>query len=284
MSSMCIRRKCKPAVATLCASRRIEAFSGPGRRRYRRTHFQRLGFQDAHARRMAGPSKFPAIASISVAKKICSKKSHGIMASTSFRRRCRWAGFGCSLPSETEERLLRNRLAAAGYSEIIPMAFSDEATERRFRPDVETRELINPMAEDEVDSADVSGSGYAPHDSVEFEPRHPRPAVVRTRQGLSPKGGERVRSSWRQPEPCVQEACTRPNAISIFTISKVTSKTSSTALTFSVPRIGEPLPAYYHPGRALRSATWRSSVNCIRTMRKSSSFAAGLHRGIRMWI
>ena len=30
---------------------------------------------------------------------------------------------------ESKERLLRNRLAAAGYSETIPMAFSDEATE-----------------------------------------------------------------------------------------------------------------------------------------------------------
>ncbi len=50
----------------------------------------------------------------------------------------KWEGFGAALPGESKERLLRNRLAAAGYSETIPMAFSDEATERRFRPNRET--------------------------------------------------------------------------------------------------------------------------------------------------
>src|SRR5439155_25208501 len=56
---------------------------------------------------------------------------------------------GSALPFETEERLLRNRLASAGYSEIIPMAFSDDATERKFRPDVEPVKLVNPMVENE---------------------------------------------------------------------------------------------------------------------------------------
>ena len=61
-----------------------------------------------------------------------------------------WSGAGSALPFETAERLLRNRLAAAGYSETIPMAFSDEATERKFRPNVRPIELMNPMAEDEA--------------------------------------------------------------------------------------------------------------------------------------
>jgi phenylalanyl-tRNA synthetase beta chain len=60
-----------------------------------------------------------------------------------------WSGYGSALPFETEQRLLRNRLAAAGYSEIVPMAFSDEATERKFEPDVEPVKLVNPMAEDQ---------------------------------------------------------------------------------------------------------------------------------------
>src|SRR5213596_2388923 len=45
-----------------------------------------------------------------------------------------WSGYGSALPFETEERLLRNRLAANGYSEVLAMAFSDEAAERKFRP------------------------------------------------------------------------------------------------------------------------------------------------------
>jgi phenylalanyl-tRNA synthetase beta chain len=58
-------------------------------------------------------------------------------------------GYGASLPFEAEERLLRNRVAAQGYSEVITMAFSDERTERRFRPNAEAVKLLNPMAEDE---------------------------------------------------------------------------------------------------------------------------------------
>src|SRR5439155_25749036 len=60
-----------------------------------------------------------------------------------------WSGYGSALPFETEERLLRNRLAANGYSEVLAMAFSDEAAERKFRPDVEPVKLVNPMAENE---------------------------------------------------------------------------------------------------------------------------------------
>ena len=59
------------------------------------------------------------------------------------------AGYGAGLPVEAEERLLRNRAAAQGYSEVITMAFSDEQTERRFRPNIEPVKLLNPMAEDE---------------------------------------------------------------------------------------------------------------------------------------
>jgi len=62
----------------------------------------------------------------------------------------KWGGHGAGLPTESAERRLRNQLAAAGYTEIVPMVFSDEAAERRFRPDIEPVRLINPMAEDEA--------------------------------------------------------------------------------------------------------------------------------------
>jgi phenylalanyl-tRNA synthetase beta chain len=58
--------------------------------------------------------------------------------------------YGAGLPWESGERLLRNTLAGAGYSEIVPMGFSDEASERRFRPDTDPVRLMNPMAEDEA--------------------------------------------------------------------------------------------------------------------------------------
>jgi phenylalanyl-tRNA synthetase beta chain len=61
-----------------------------------------------------------------------------------------WSSFGSGLPYESTERLLRNQLAGAGYSETIPMVFSDDLAERKFRPDVEPVRLRNPMAENEA--------------------------------------------------------------------------------------------------------------------------------------
>src|SRR5262249_165322 len=62
----------------------------------------------------------------------------------------KWSGYGSGLPLESKERTLRNQLAAAGYTEIVPMAFSDESTERKFKPHVEPVRLRDPMAEDEA--------------------------------------------------------------------------------------------------------------------------------------
>ena len=62
----------------------------------------------------------------------------------------KWAGHGSGLPFESGERLLRDRLASSGYSEVIPIVFSDLSIERKFRPDTEPVRLLNPMAEDEA--------------------------------------------------------------------------------------------------------------------------------------
>ncbi len=61
-----------------------------------------------------------------------------------------WSGLGSGLPYESRERSLRQRLSAAGFSEIVTMAFSDEPAERRFRPDADPVRLMNPMAEDQA--------------------------------------------------------------------------------------------------------------------------------------
>jgi len=59
-----------------------------------------------------------------------------------------WRGSGSYLPHEAEERRLRNMLSSSGYSEITTYSFSDEETERRFRPDSEPVKFQNPMTED----------------------------------------------------------------------------------------------------------------------------------------
>ena len=59
-----------------------------------------------------------------------------------------WRGYGAFLPSETGERRIRDLLSNSGYSEITTYSFSDEETERRFRPNIEPIRFQNPMSED----------------------------------------------------------------------------------------------------------------------------------------
>ena len=57
-------------------------------------------------------------------------------------------GFGSALPGEAEERRLRGILSGAGYGEIYTYSFSDESTERSYRPDSAPVKFMNPMTED----------------------------------------------------------------------------------------------------------------------------------------
>ena len=59
-----------------------------------------------------------------------------------------WRGYGSYLPSEAGERKIRDLLSSSGYSEIATYSFSDEETERRFRPNVDPVKFQNPMSED----------------------------------------------------------------------------------------------------------------------------------------
>jgi phenylalanyl-tRNA synthetase beta chain len=59
-----------------------------------------------------------------------------------------WRGYGSFLTSEAGERKIRNLLSNSGYSEITTYSFSDEETERRFRPNIDPVKFQNPMTED----------------------------------------------------------------------------------------------------------------------------------------
>jgi phenylalanyl-tRNA synthetase beta chain len=59
-----------------------------------------------------------------------------------------WRGYGSYLPQEAAERRLRDLLSNSGYSEITTYSFSDEATERHYRPDIDPVKFQNPMTED----------------------------------------------------------------------------------------------------------------------------------------
>jgi phenylalanyl-tRNA synthetase beta chain len=57
-------------------------------------------------------------------------------------------GAGAALPCESDERMLRNILAACGYTEIMTYSFSNDEAERQFRPEAAPVKLLNPMSED----------------------------------------------------------------------------------------------------------------------------------------
>ena len=59
-----------------------------------------------------------------------------------------WRGYGSFLASEAGERKIRDLLSNSGYSEITTYSFSEEETERRFRPNIDPVRFQNPLSED----------------------------------------------------------------------------------------------------------------------------------------
>ena len=82
------------------------------------------------------------------------------------------AGTASYLPHEAEERQLRDLLSNSGYSEITTYSFSDEETERRFRPEYRSRQIPEPDDGGRNNSAHLAGSGNAQIASLESESRH----------------------------------------------------------------------------------------------------------------
>jgi phenylalanyl-tRNA synthetase beta chain len=163
----------------------------------------------------------------------------------------KWAGHGSGLPLESKERLLRNNLSASGYSEIIPMAFSSEIAERKFRPNVNPVRLINPMAEDEA----ILRTSLVP-------------GMLRTIQWNANRGTRDVQlyeigKIYRQggeSRSLIIAATGSLRAKSVhetprdFNFYDLKGDVEDILNVFNVdihPNT-DPLPAYYHPGRAMR--------------------------------
>ena len=162
-----------------------------------------------------------------------------------------WSGFGSALPLESKERLLRNRLAAAGYSEIIPMAFSEEAAERKFRPEVEPVILLNPMAKDEA----VLRTSLVPSmlRTIQWNAnRGIRDAQLYELGKLYTSGGESrsliVAATGALRAKSVHEAGREFN----FYDLKGDIEDILDAFGVNLSSNSDPLPVYYHPGRAMR--------------------------------
>lgn len=163
-----------------------------------------------------------------------------------------WSGYGSGLPSEANDRSLRNLLAAAGYSETIPMAFSDNATERKFRPDVEPVTLINPMAEDES----VLRTSLVP-------------GILRTIQWNANRGIRDVQlyeigKTYRREGENRSLIVAATGSLRTKSVHEAEREFSFYDLKGDVSGIIDafnlkfhqettPLPSYYHPGRAARA-------------------------------
>jgi phenylalanyl-tRNA synthetase beta chain len=163
----------------------------------------------------------------------------------------RWSGNGSALPTESAERLLRQRLIACGYSEVIPIVFSDEASEHRFRPDVEPVRLMNPIAEDQ---------GILRTSQV--------PGMLRTIQWNLNRGIRDLQfyelgktyhhGGERRSLILAATGSLRPKTVHEqgrdFSFFDLKGDVEEILNTFKIHlhSISDSIPAYYHPGRAAR--------------------------------
>ena len=162
-----------------------------------------------------------------------------------------WSGYGSGLPLESEERELRNRLSAAGYSEIIPMAFSDEAVERKFSPDVEPVKLLNPLAENEA----ILRTSLVPGmlQTIQWNANRGIRDVQFYELGKVYHSGGESRSLIM----AATGALRTKNVHEIerdFNFYDLKGDVGDLLSAFNVPfkPDHDPLPPYYHPGRAVR--------------------------------
>jgi phenylalanyl-tRNA synthetase beta chain len=162
-----------------------------------------------------------------------------------------WRGYGSGPPLESKERMLRNQLAAAGYSEIIPLAFSDEATERRFSPDTEPIRLLSPIAEDEdiLRTSLVAtmlrtiqwNTNRGTRDLQFYELGKIYGQTGESRRLILAATGALRTKNVHEEERAFNFYDLKGDVEDILDVFGLGLKSTS-----------EPLPAYYHPGRAIR--------------------------------
>ena len=163
----------------------------------------------------------------------------------------KWAGYGSGLPSEFAERLLRNELAAAGYSEVIPMAFRNEQIERRFRPRTEPVRLINPMAEDES----ILRTSLVPGmlQTIEWNlNRGIRDVQLYELGKVYWHGGERRMLMLASIGSLRTKSVHEPDREFNFYDLKGDVENILETFDFELEPSTDPVPHYYHPGRAVR--------------------------------
>jgi phenylalanyl-tRNA synthetase beta chain len=162
-----------------------------------------------------------------------------------------FSGYGSGLPTESDERLLRDHLYALGYSEVISMAFSDAAAESRFRPDVEPLRLLNPMAENEA----VLRTSLLPSmmRTLEWNLNRGMRDLQLYELGKSYRKGSESRALLLAATGAMRVKSVHEQE-NIFDFYDLKGGVEDILEFFGVnlTTVRENLPAYYHPGRAAR--------------------------------
>ncbi len=166
----------------------------------------------------------------------------------------KWAGHGSGLPLESPERTLRNLLASTGYTEIVPMVFSDEVAERRFRPEVEPVRLLNPMAENEAVLRTSALPGMLR--TIQWNLNHGiRDLQLYELGKIYWRGGERRSLILAATGALRRKAVHEPERGFDFFDLKGDVEDILDAFNFRLNLDGESIPPYYHPGRAVHAGS-----------------------------
>jgi phenylalanyl-tRNA synthetase beta chain len=163
----------------------------------------------------------------------------------------KWNSYGSGLPLESAERTLRSELSAAGYTEIVPMVFSDELTERRFREESDPVRLLNPMAEDEA----VLRTSQVPSmlRTIQWNLyRGIRDLQLYEIGKIYRRGGERRSLILAATGGLGKKNVYDPERQFSFFDLKGDTEELLDAFNIKVSSGNDSIPAYYHPGRAVR--------------------------------
>jgi phenylalanyl-tRNA synthetase beta chain len=163
----------------------------------------------------------------------------------------KWAGHGSGLLLESADRLLRNQLSVAGYNEVVPMVFSDDSSERRFRPNVEPVRLLNPMAENEA----ILRTSQLPSmlRTIQWNLYHGIRDLQLYELGKAYRhGGERRSLILAATGALRRKNVHEPEREFNFFDLKGDVESILDVFSFELRPNGDSIPAYYHSGRVLR--------------------------------
>jgi phenylalanyl-tRNA synthetase beta chain len=162
-----------------------------------------------------------------------------------------FAGFGSGLPFEREEQELRHLISTGGYSETYGLSFSSESVEQKFRPDVEPVRLLNPMSEDWT----ILRTSLVPSllKALQWNLHHGTRDLQLFELGKVYRQGAESRTLVLVATGAAQQK-TVHTAERDYDFFDIKGDVESILTAFDIDPVTsrDPLPHYYHPGRAAR--------------------------------